>query len=212
MARLNIKWKTRSSVAPQAAVTGEATADQNAGRLIAERPMLVYVTSDDNTDTYSRKLEDVCFADERVGIGSKFFDCIKVTTGDAMQDRLLSAHGKSSPRLLFVTRDYKVTKVLEKRNLSSGKLVRAMAALARKQYKTSFDSLISKYAKLLNNLDRLEGKKGQLADSMKRAAGNKSKLKKIARAQVKYEKDMENWRKAEAKLLGFRLKKLKTKV
>ena len=84
-----------------------------------------------------------------------------------------------------------------------------MASLTRTQYKDSFDKLVSKYAKLLNQLDRLEGKKGQIADNMKRAIGNKSKLKKIARDQVKYDKAMENWRKAEAKLLGFRLKELK---
>ncbi|MHC4938937.1 MAG: hypothetical protein ACYTHK_08215 [Planctomycetota bacterium] len=209
MARLSIKWKTQSSIAPTAAATGEAEAKAAASKLIAERPMLVYVMSDDNTDTYTRKLEDVCFADERVGIGSKFFDCIKITSGDAMQDRILAKHGKSAPRLLLVTRNYEVKDVLEKKKLSSGKIVRGMSKVVKSEYKTSFDKMVSSYAKLLNELDRLEGKKGQLADKRKRAGDNASKLKKVEREQAEYEKDMEKWRQAEAKLLGFKLKEIK---
>jgi predicted nuclease with TOPRIM domain len=210
MARLNIKWKTQSTVAPTAAATGDAEAkDAAVGRRHAERPMLVYVMSDDNTDSATRKLEDVCFADERVGIGSKFFDCIKITAGDAMQDRLISKHGKDTPRLLMVTRDYNVKDVLSKKKLSSGKIVRGMSKLTKSEYKTSFDKMVSNYAKLLNELDRLEGKKGQIADSIKRASGNKSKLKKAEREQAEYEKAMDEWKKAEAKLLGFKLKEMK---
>ena len=209
MARLSIKWKTQSSVAPTAASTGDAEAKATEGRRYADRPMLVYVMSDDNTDTYTRKLEDVCFADERVGIGSKFFDCIKITAGDAMQDRLLAQHGKAAPRLVLITREYEVKDVLEKKKLSSGKIVRGMSNVVKSEYKTSFDKMVSKYAKLLNELDRLEGKKGQIADKIKRAGDNKSKLKKIEREKAEYEKDMENWKKEEAELLGFKLKEMK---
>ena len=109
MARLNIKWDSKSEVAPRAAATGDANADANAGKRYADRPMLIYVMSDDATDTIQRKLEDIAFADERVGIGSKFFHCIKMSAGNAMQDRLVNANGKATPRLLFVKRDFTVT-------------------------------------------------------------------------------------------------------
>lgn len=206
MARLNIKWKTQSSVAPQAAATGEAKATENAGRARADRPMLVYVMSDDNTDSTTRKLEDVCFADERVSIGSKFFDCIKVTAGDAMQDRLLAANGDSTPRLVVLTRDYDVQDVLEKRELSSGKLVRALSSAVRKDYANSFDSMVRDYGKLLNELDRLDGKRALIADKKERAGDNKSKLKKVEREAAKLEKEMDAWKKKEEKLLAFKLK------
>jgi hypothetical protein len=205
MARLNIKWDSRSEVAPSAASTGTAVANVEAQKRVADKPMLIYITSDDNTGAYTRKLEDVCFPDERVAIGSKFFKCIKITTGNALQDRLLTKHGKSSPRLLLVTRDYKVLSVLEGKKISSGKLVKAMSNLARKEYKTSFDSMVSGYAKLLNELDRLEGEKALLADKVKRADGNKAKLAKIARSQTKYEKNVKKWEASEKKLLTFKL-------
>jgi len=206
MARLNIQWKTQSSIAPAAAATGDAKATENAGRARADRPMLVYVMSDDATDSNTRKLEDVCFVDERVAIGSKFFDCIKITAGDAMQDRLLSKNGDSAPRLLLVTRDYEVEDVLESRELSSGKVVRAMSSTVRADYANSFDSMVSNYAKLLNELDRLDGKRALIADKKKRAGDSKSKLKKVEREEAKLEKEMENWKKKEEKLLAFKLK------
>ena len=209
MARLNIKWDSRSSVAPVAASTGDATDNKVAQKAVADKPMLIYVTSDDNTDSYTRKLEDVCFPDERVAIGSKFFKCIKITTGNALQDRLITKHGKSTPRLLLVTRDYKVLSVLEGRKISSGKLVKAMSGLVRKEYKNSFDSMVSGYGKLLNELDRLEGEKALLADKVKRAEGNKAKLAKIARARTKYEKSVTKWEASEKKLLAFKLTAVK---
>jgi hypothetical protein len=209
MARLNIKWDSRSEVAPSAASTGDAASNEAAQKRFAEKPMLIYVTSDDNTDAYSRKLEDICFPDERVAIGSKFFKCIKITTGNALQDRLLVKHGKSSPRLLLVTRDYKVLSVLEGKKISSGKLVKAMSHLVRKEYKNSFDSMVSGYAKLLNQLDRLEGEKALLADKTKRAEGSKAKLAKIARSTKDYEKDVKKWEASEKKLLAFKLNVVK---
>lgn len=217
MRRLTIKWTTQSSVTPRAraAATGVGStveAEESAKR-VADRPMLVYVTSDDNTDPYTRKLEDVCFPDERIGIGSRFFKCIKITAGDALQDRVLAKHGKGSPRILILSRDYKVMGVLEGKKISSGRLVKAMSHVVRKEYKNSFDQMVSGYGKLLNELDRLEGEKALLADKVKRAGESKAKLSKIAREKVKFEKSVAKWEAAEKKLLAFKLSpNKKTKV
>lgn len=212
MARLNIKWETRSTVAVQAASTADSDAkageetDKNVGSSKLERPLLVYVTSDDNTDSTSRKLEDVCFADERIAIGSKLFTCVKITAGNAAQDRLLSANGEETPRLVLISRDYEVQDVLESRKLSSGKIVRAMSKAARADYKTSFDSLVSSYQKLLNELDRLDGKRTLIADKIERAGDSKAKLKKAEREKEQFEKEMEEWKQKEQKLLDFKLR------
>ena len=211
MALLRIKWESKSSVAPQAASTGDAAADAEAGKRYAERPMLVYVAGDDATDSITRKLEDVGFADERVGIGSKFFRCIKVTTGNALQDRLLKEHGKATPRLLFVRRDYTVIATLEKKKLSSGSIVKSMARLAREEYKDSFSSMVSKYGKLLNERDRLDGVSTQLAEKARKLQEkpNASKEKKLAKQKAAFEKSMETWKKSEQKLLEFKAKPIK---
>lgn len=213
MARLNIRWESKSTVAPKAATTGEtqAEAEATAALMNAERPMLIYVTSDDATDSETRKLEDVAFADERIGIGSKFFQCIKVTNGNALQDRLLKENGEATPRLVFVTRDYKVLATLDNKKLKPGTIVKTMAKLARAEYKDSFSSMVSNYAKLLNELDRLDGVNTQNAEAAKKLQEkpNASKQKKLDRDIAEYEKAMEEWKKAEEKLLAFKPKPLK---
>ena len=198
-----------SSVAPKAASTGDAQVSEGAGRLVADRPMLIYVTADDATSVATRKLEDISFKDERVAIGGKFFRCVKISAGDAAQDRLLKDAGKATPRLILVKRNYEVIKVLEKKKLSASKVQAAMAKLAKAEYKSSFSSMLSKYAKLLNELDRLDDVRAKLAaDSTRFNADPKkyrAKLKKLAKAQAEFDKEMAEWKAEEAKLLELKL-------
>ena len=175
--------------------------------------MLVYVTSDDSSDDATRKLEDVAFKDERVGIGAKFFKCIKVNANTASEDRLLKANGKSTPRLLVIKRNYEVVAVLEGKKLSTSKINKAMAKACKSEYKTNYGSMLSNYAKLLNKLDRLDDERVKLSNDAKRLAESKkksaSKEKKYKKAKAAHDKAMEDWKKAEEKLLTFKLKELK---
>ncbi|MHC4953077.1 MAG: hypothetical protein ACYTGZ_04245 [Planctomycetota bacterium] len=172
--------------------------------------MVIYVTSDDATNSHVRKLEDIAFKDERIGIGAKFFRCVKVSAANAAEDRLLKEHGKKSPRLIFVKRNYEVVKVLEGKSMSASKINKAMAKLAKAEYKTSYGTMQSKYAKLLNELDRLDDVRATIAADEKRYAANpkkyKSKIKKLAKKKAEYEKDMDGWKKSEESLLVFKPK------
>jgi hypothetical protein len=218
LARLRINWRSLSEIAPQAVTTGveenaEENADENAedskpSGMRAERPMLVYVTSDDPTDSTTRKLETVVWVDERVGLGAKLFDTIKISAADASQDRILSENGRFTPRVVLMTRDYKVTDVLQRKQISSGKVLKAMKRLAKKEYVTSFEKLVRNYTKLLNELDRLESKKTAIADQRRRLQEkpNRSREKKIARDEAEHEKAMDAWKKKEEALLKFRFK------
>ena len=179
-----------------------------ASQLQAEKPMLIWVQSDDPTDKVTRKLESVVFAGETVAVGTKFFDCIKVSAGDALQDRILKEEGRETPRLILMDRDYNVSKVLQGKGISGGKLLKAMKLVVRKEYTTSFDKMVRGYIKLLNDLDRLDSRRAKLADDRARlqAKPNASKEKKVERDEKKLEKDMEEWQKDEEKLLALRKK------
>ena len=215
MARLNIKWRSLNEVAPQAVTTGETVenAEENAEEtkqtsMRAEKPMLVYVTSDDPTDKDTRKLEAIVFANEKVGLGVKFFDTVKITHGDSLQDRILKENGRYAPRLVFVTRDYAVSDVLQKKQLTAGKLLKAMKKLAKTEYATNFEAMVRDYTKLLNELDRLESKRAALADQRRRLQEkpNKSRDKKVAREEADLEVEMDAWKKKEEAILKFRVK------
>jgi len=207
LARLKIHWRTLSEFAPKGVTTGQTSEEAaKTATLRSERPMMVYVTSDDPTDSITRKLEDIVFANEVVGIGAKFFDAIKMNAGDAEQDRLISANGRKTPRILFVSRAYKVTGVVQGRQLSRGRLLKAMKSLARIEYKSSFDRMVRDYTKLLNELDRLEGRKTKLADDKARleAKPSPSNQKKWERTRKEYEADVASWTQREKKLLEFK--------
>lgn len=210
MAKLRIDWQSRDSVAPKGVVTGQSGEEtaKAAAAMRAERPMLVYITSDDPEDKDVRKLESVVFASETVAVGTKFFDCYKVAAGSALQDRILKEAGRFTPRLVLLDRDYKVDKVLQRSGISGGKLIRAMKGVVRKEYENRFDTMVRDYIKLLNELDRLEGRKAKIADDRQRLAAkpNASKARRVDRDEKEYKAEMEEWAKKEAELLKLRRK------
>jgi len=206
MARLSIAWRTRTTVAPAAVTTGESNDAAEARTMRADKPMMVYIPSDDPADYATRKLEDVVFANEKMAIGSKFFDAIKVSEGNALTDRILKETGRDTPRIVFLTRDYKEHKSFEGRRISAGRLVRAMSGLVRKEYKNSFDKMVRSYTKLLNDLDRLESKRAKLAsdEARLREDPNPSRQRRLERDQAEFQKEMDEWNEKEKEILAFR--------
>ncbi len=176
--------------------------------MISDRPMMVYVMSDDPTDGDTRKLDSVAFAKEQVGVGSKFFNAIKMTTGDAAQDRIIKEAGRAVPRIVFLKRDYTVATVLQGNELSGGGIVKAMQQVVAKEYVSNFDAMVKSYISLLNDLDRLESKKAAIEDQKRRVAekGNKSKEVKIARDEAEYKAEMEAFEAKEQKILERKVK------
>jgi len=208
LALLNISWRSLAEIGPQAATTGEDTdAPETGVAMRSERPMIVYVPSDDPTDKTTRKLEQVVFKNEKLGVGAKFFDTIKVSAGDALQDRILKTKTRV-PRMIFLKRDYTVHAVLQQRQLSAGKIIKAMKSLVRAEYVNSFDKMVKAYIKLLNELDRLEGRKTQVADTRARLAGkpNASKAKKLARMEAEYKAERDAWVEKEKQVLALQTK------
>jgi hypothetical protein len=173
----------------------------------AERPMIVYVPSDDPTDKTTRKLEQVVFKNEKLAVGSKFFDTIKISAGDALQDRILKEKTRV-PRMVFLRRDYSVHAVLQQRQLSPSRILRAMKSLVKKEYVNNFDKMVKDYIKLLNELDRLEGRRTLLADTRNRLAGkpNAAKARKLARMEAEYKADREAWVEKEKQILQLKAK------
>jgi hypothetical protein len=169
--------------------------------------MMVYIPSDDPTDKTTNRLEQVVFKNEKLGVGAKFFDTIKVSAGDALQDRILKTKTRV-PRMVFLRRDYSVHAVLQQRQLTPGKIIKVMKSLVKKEYVNSFDKMVKVYIKLLNELDRLEGRKTQLADTRARLAGkpNKSKAKKLARQEAEYQAERDAWVEREKQILELKVK------
>lgn len=156
-------------------------------------------------------IEGTVFKDERIGLGTKFFLCMRIN-GDSLTEGhpLFSLlKGKKLPRCVLVSRDHTVVKKLEGKRIKASTLFSAMKYVARKDYKTSLTSYVGKMRKLLFEIDKLDQQQKALARA-KRQAKVKPALKRKVEA---WEKRLRKWAekidKAEKALNRFVLKPLK---
>jgi hypothetical protein len=203
-AKLEITWLVVTVVAPEPASTGAGS--ESVEKAEWDRPMMVYVPSDDPKDSLTRKLESVVFKNERVAIAAKFFETLKITRRHALNDRLLASHADPTPQIVFLRRDYTEHTALQGKQISASKLLKAMEALVREEYVNDFDAMLRAYAKLLDELDRLESKRETLERQRRRLEDqpNAARQRKLEREEKAHEAAMDAWTEKEEKLLELR--------
>src|SRR5262245_51125756 len=125
----SVSWKSQERVSPNNDVVTAKDGDEKGAPAEvtrrAEKPMMVFISDPVVVDAFD-KIEKVVLVDDRVLIGSRAFTCIRLTPEQAAKDKLLASAGKETPRIVFVTEDYKDTLVLEGSKLSVGGLWSAM--------------------------------------------------------------------------------------
>jgi hypothetical protein len=205
-AKLTINWLDVTVVAPEAATTGKDS--EAAEKAEWDRPMMVYIPSDDPTDSITRKLNGVVFQDEKVAIAAKFFETLKISRKHALNDRLLASHTDPTPQIVFLKRDYTEHAALQKKQISASKLLKVMRSLVREEYVNDFDTMLRAYARLLDGLDRLEGTREKLEKQRRRLEDrpNAAKLRKLEREEKAHEAAMDAWLEKEEKLLELRVR------
>ena len=124
MAELTINWETMTRVSPEVVkdkvVTGETPTAAETGDAApaatptaSDKPFMIYIT-DGAAATGFDTVEKVILEDDRVKLGSHAFHAVKMTTDDASKDPLIAEKGgKTAPRIVFVSADFKSVKALE---------------------------------------------------------------------------------------------------
>lgn len=183
MAVLRITWTSADKVS---VATGEITpgeGDEDAAEVKAPRadkPMLVWIQHPSD-DEANEKVAKITLDPDKLRVGCSFFTCIKMTAEAASADRLLADTGKKYPRMVLITPDYDVVKVIEGK-ISSSKLYAAMKRTASKSYKCNFDKNVKGVIKLLGEFDKIENERDAL--TKKEDKGVKpAEAKKIAKAR-----------------------------
>ena len=135
------------------------------------KPLLLYLTTTSEEDRkVNDKIQKVVFKDERVQIGAKLFTLVKLPR-DRADDRIEKLVGRSNgPTLAAFSGSGKRVGVVTSK-ASASKLYGVMKTAAKKDYRTSLSSLVSKMKKILTAIDKLEGKKGALQKRL--GKGNK---------------------------------------
>ncbi len=156
-------------------------------------------------------VEKTVLKDERIGLGAKFFDCMRLD-GDALTEghplySLLK--GKKLPRCVLVSRDRSMVKKLEGKRIKASTLFSAMKAVSRKDYKTSLTSYVAKMRKLLFEMDKLDQQQKALARLKKQARVKRGLRRKVEAWEKKLKAWADRIEKTEKALNKFVLKPLK---
>lgn len=142
--------------------------------------------------------EDAVFADERVGLSSRFFNCIRISLDDIPSARIRKQYGAGKgPSILVLDADGKELKRHSGWKTTGARLYSTMSSVLRARSKISLASLLRKEGQLLKKIDEvywaIEDAKFDLADMEKRkgksAERQRQKLEaKIAKLQEEHKK------------------------
>jgi len=183
-----------------AVVTGESAEEveekaETSPFLQLDKPVVVYVCfSGGGGDDYE-KLEEIVFKDEKVGLSTKAFRCVKIRPEQLEKDPVLAEEGSEVPRLLVIDPVREDVDVLEKGNLKASKLVKSMERAAKKFYKESLSKAVKEHLKLLTEQDQLyneekvlKNKEARLAEEGKSA---EKKLEDLREELAELQKEIE---------------------
>ena len=169
--QFQIRWRDATEVSRE--ITTGMTEEESLKASRAERPLFVFIHDPDATEGTE---DDKAFQDERVAVGARFFDCVRVSKADAAEDRILKAYAAKAPILVFVRPNYEVAGTHTAR-FNASKVFDAMCATMKKDYKNSVDTVLKQQREIEKERAALEREKEKLA-----------KLEEGSKASAKTEK------------------------
>ncbi len=182
-------------------------------KVLLPKPVLVYLSSPEPKAQKDQDyLRSLVFRDARVGLGSHFFLCLRGGVGEIPDDpawKKILLKGKKFPRIVVVSRDFKVVVHLEGR-IKSSNLLAAMKRVASWDYRSSFQHYISELRKTIIQLDAL--KKTYAWMEKVQHSGREFKKPQLLRLRKSQKKVAETIRKLQEKERKLRALKLKKKA
>lgn len=167
-----IRWRDVTSVSQE--ITTGMTEEESAKASRAERPFLVFIHDPESEKATD---DDKVFQDERVAVGARFFDCVRVSKGDAAEDRLLASFAPKAPILVLVRPNYEVAASHAAR-FNASKLFDAMCATMKKDYKNCVATVLKAQKDIEKERASLEREKEKLA-KLEEESKDSPKVKKM---------------------------------
>ncbi len=152
-----IRWRDVTCVSKE--ITTGMTEEESKKASLSEKPLFVFIHDADAT---TGQEDDKAFKDEKVAVGARFFDCVRVSKGDAAEDRLIASYAAKAPVLLFVRPKYEVVSAHPAR-FNASKIFDAMCATMKKDYKNCVDTVLKQQREIEKDRAALEREKEKLA-------------------------------------------------
>jgi len=167
-----VRWRDVMNVSRD--LTTGMTEAEAAAAARAERPLVVFVHDPDSEDADEN---DKAFQDERVAVGARFFDCLRISKADAAEDRLLASYAEKAPILVFVRPTYDVAASHQAR-FNANKIFAAMCSTMKKDYKNCVETVLKKQREIEKDRASLEREKEKLAKLEEQAGNSESRRAK----------------------------------
>jgi hypothetical protein len=150
------------------------TEEQSAKASRAERPLFIFVHDADATTGTE---DDKAFQDERVAVGARFFDCVRISRADAAEDRLLKPYAAKAPILLLVRPSYEVAASHPAR-FNASKIFDAMCLTMKKDYTNCVQTVLKEQREIEKDRAAVERDKEKLA-RLEEDSKNSPKVEKL---------------------------------
>jgi hypothetical protein len=126
------------------------TEEQSAQAERNARPMMVYVYDVNDEEAMTAMEEDRVFRDERVAVGARFFDCLRINSEAAEEDRLLAPKARRLPALIFVRPNFEIASSMNRR-FSASRVFKAMCTTMRKDYANCVQTVLKKQKEIMKD-------------------------------------------------------------
>lgn len=164
--QFQIRWRDATEVSQE--ITTGMTEEESLKASRAERPLFVFIHDPDATEGTE---DDKAFEDERVAVGARFFDCVRVSKADAAEDRILKAFAAKAPILVFVRPNYEVAGTHQAR-FNASKVFDAMSATMKKDYKNSVETVLKQQREIEKERAALEREREKLSKLEEESKGS----------------------------------------
>jgi predicted mannosyl-3-phosphoglycerate phosphatase (HAD superfamily) len=164
--QFQIRWRDVTNVSQE--ITTGMTEAEAAKASRSERPLFVFIH---NADATTGTEDDKAFQDERVAVGARFFDCVRVSKADAAEDRLLAPYAAKAPILVFVRPNYEVAASHPAR-FNGSKVFDAMCATMKKDYKNCVATALKQQKEIQQERAALDREKEKLAKLEEESKGS----------------------------------------
>lgn len=174
----------------------------------AGRPVFVYLHSDLPEHSAETAALDQAFFSEKISIAMKMFSPIKVDGQKIGANHPYASilAGEELPRLVLVGSDGRKIASVEGR-VSEAKVLGLMKKAAERSFKTSLDRFVDSYQDLLDQLDRIDLRKDEIAKERAEVTKSTPALdKRWAKEDAELAKLEQEVKDLESRLLEFKRK------
>jgi len=122
----------------------------------ADKPTLVFIYDGSDEDQRFVIEDHKAFAEHKVAVGARFFDCVRIDAESAKGDRVFKdQHFTKLPALVFVRPNFEIGKAIVGR-FTANRVFSAMSSVLKKDYRMQLKAVLKEQKEILKGWAKLD--------------------------------------------------------